>query len=70
MLDTGVLIHLARNDSTGQVIESQYGLTKRKERPLLSTIVEADDPRIGSLLGLGCEEDESPTRLAPRTRTR
>jgi len=40
LLDTNVLIHLARNDVTGQAIETQYSLTHRPERPLLSTIVE------------------------------
>jgi len=42
LLDTGVLIHLVRNDATGQAIEEEHSLAARMERPLLSTVVEAE----------------------------
>lgn len=45
LLDTSVVLHLARNDATGQAIESEYSLTSRRDRPLISTITE------GELLG-------------------
>jgi len=45
LLDTSVVIHLARNDKTGQRIESDLSLTARTEKPLISTVVE------GELLG-------------------
>lgn len=45
LVDTCVVIHLARNDKTGQHIESDLSLTTRAEKPLISTVVE------GELLG-------------------
>jgi tRNA(fMet)-specific endonuclease VapC len=45
LLDTSVVIHLARNDVTGQAIECRYSLTSRRDRPLISTVTE------GELLG-------------------
>ena len=42
LLDTNVLIHLVRNDATGQEVEEEYSLATRPERPLLSTVVEAE----------------------------
>ena len=56
LLDTSVLIHLARNDSTGQVIEHQYALTERRERPLLSTIVEGETLALARYLGWGAKK--------------
>jgi hypothetical protein len=35
VLDTTVIVHLARNSPTGQAIQAQYALTTRPERPLL-----------------------------------
>ena len=46
LLDTSVVLHLARHDSAGQAIEKRFGLVGRIERPLISTITE------GELLGL------------------
>lgn len=46
VLDTSVLVHLARNDKTGREIERDFSLTRRPERPLISTVVE------GELFGL------------------
>ncbi len=42
VLDTTVVVHLARNDATGQAIEAQHSFTSRPDRPLLSTIVEGE----------------------------
>lgn len=42
LLDTNVVIHLARNDRTGAHIESIYSLTKRREKPLVSTVTEGE----------------------------
>ena len=38
LLDTNVLVHLARQDATGVWIEDQFALTARVDRPLISTI--------------------------------
>ena len=38
LLDTNVLVHLARQDATGVWIEDQFALTARADRPLISTI--------------------------------
>lgn len=46
ILDTSVLVHLARNSVTGRTIEEQYALLRRADRPLVSTVAE------GELLGL------------------
>ncbi len=42
LLDTDVLIHLARNDSDGKALEARYKLSSRTERPLYSTITEGE----------------------------
>ena len=41
LLDTNVLVHLARQDATGVWIEDQFALTARVDRPLISTIARA-----------------------------
>lgn len=46
VLDTSVVIHLARNDATGQDIERRYALTSRRDRPVISSVTE------GEVLGL------------------
>ena len=46
VLDTSVLVHLTRNSATGKAIETEYALTRRADRPLISTVAE------GELLGL------------------
>src|SRR3990172_12853676 len=38
VLDTNVLVHLARNDKLGQKIEVAYDLTKRPVRPIISIV--------------------------------
>ena len=42
VLDTNALIHLERANKTGVGIEASYGLKARSERPILSTVVEAE----------------------------
>lgn len=46
LLDTDVLVHLVRQDATGQAIEARYSFAARPERAVLSSIVE------GEILGL------------------
>ena len=46
LLDTSIVIHLARNNRTGQHIESTLSLASRPEKSLISTVAE------GELLGL------------------
>ena len=46
LLDTTVLVELARNSPKGQEIERRYSFSTTSERPLLSSIVE------GEILGL------------------
>jgi tRNA(fMet)-specific endonuclease VapC len=46
LLDTNVLVHWIRQDSTGQYLQRQYELDKRADRPLYSTVTE------GEILGL------------------
>ena len=45
LLDTSVLVHLARQDATGRWVESEYSLTTRAERPLIDWL----DPVIVSV---------------------
>lgn len=40
--DTNVLIHLLRMDCTGRAIETEHSLTRRREQPILSSVVEAE----------------------------
>jgi predicted nucleic acid-binding protein len=42
ILDTNVLVHLLRNDSTGQALEAKFKLSARTERPLLCSVVEGE----------------------------
>ena len=42
VLDTSIFVHYARDDATARMIEEQYALTSRKEKPLLSSIVEGE----------------------------
>lgn len=46
MLDTSVVVHIARNDATGRAMINDYALDTRPERPLLSSVAQ------GELLGL------------------
>lgn len=53
LLDTNVLVHLLRNKSTGQAIESKFGLSTRPERPLLSSVVEGEIRGLAEWWGWG-----------------
>jgi len=57
LLDTSVVLHLARNDTTGRAIESRFRLTSRRDRPLISTVTE------GELLALAYSRQWSPKKL-------
>lgn len=58
LLDTSVLIHLARNDATGEAVEEQHALSDRRERLLLSSIVE------GEVLGFALWRGWGPARMS------
>jgi predicted nucleic acid-binding protein len=63
VLDTPVIVHLVRNKATGQAIEAQYSLTARRERPLLSTVVEGEILGLGRLWGWGEEKAQALRKL-------
>ena len=46
LLDTNVLVHLVRGNEFGQAVNKSYGLTERKERPLISVVT------VGEMLSL------------------
>ncbi len=56
LLDTNVLVHLARNDPTGRWIEEHFSLSSREERPFVSTITE------GEILGFARFRDWGESR--------
>ena len=62
LLDTNVLVHLARQDATGVWIEDHFALTARADRPLISTIAE------GEILGFARQRNWGATRMADLTR--
>jgi len=47
VLDTSVVIHLARDNSTGREIERQFHLSERAERPLISSVVRGEAGGLG-----------------------
>ena len=53
LLDTSVVVHLARDSETGKSIEAEYHLSRRKERPLISTVVEGEMLGLARLWGWG-----------------
>ncbi len=62
LLDTSVLVHLARRDPTGALIENHFALTARADRPLISTITE------GEILGFSRQRNWGAARMAELTR--
>jgi predicted nucleic acid-binding protein len=62
LLDTSVLVHLARQDPTGVWIEDQFALTARADRPLISTITE------GEVLGFSRQRNWGAARMAELSR--
>jgi len=59
LLDTSILIHYARNDATAKMVEEQYALSSRWERPLLSSIVE------GEIRAFALQRDWGKQRMEP-----
>lgn len=41
-LDTNILVHLVRNDATGQHLNQTYGLLLTEPRPLVSGVTEGE----------------------------
>jgi predicted nucleic acid-binding protein len=41
-LDTNILVHLVRDDATGQYIKNRYGLLVHDPRPLISGVTEGE----------------------------
>ena len=62
LLDTSVLVYLARQDATGVWIEKHFALTARADRPLISTITERE------ILGFARQRNWGATRMADLTR--
>ncbi len=63
LLDTNVLIHLARADGLGKWVDENYRLKERVERPLLSTVVEAEVRALGAYRGWGARKLRRLTKL-------
>ncbi|MCK4324197.1 MAG: PIN domain-containing protein [Armatimonadetes bacterium] len=63
LLDTNVLVHLARGDSTGLEIERRHSLSSRAERPLLSSIVEGETLALAHDWGWGEEKMKTLRQL-------
>ena len=42
LLDTSVLVHLARGKQAAEIIDSSYALRGRKERPLISVVTQGE----------------------------
>ena len=57
VLDTNVLVPLARNSTMGQQIEEHYAFTQRPERPLLCSVVA------GEILGLARQGNWGDTKM-------
>ena len=53
VLDTGVVVHLARGDKTGEYIESTYSLSQKKERPIIPSVVKGEIYAITEYNGWG-----------------
>lgn len=53
MLDTSVLVHLVRNDPTGQAIEADLRLARRAERPLYCVVAEGELRGLATYWGWG-----------------
>ncbi len=58
LLDTGILIHLVRDNSIGRTIDSRFRLRMRSERPLVSIIT------VGEALAFARKLSWGPAKLA------
>lgn len=56
VLDTSVIVHLARQDATGQKLEDAYSLSTRHERPLYSTVTEGELYAFATYRGWGSQK--------------
>jgi len=63
LLDTNVLIHLARADEVGKWVAENYRLEERAERPLLCTVVEAEIRALASYRKWGARKLEELGKL-------
>jgi predicted nucleic acid-binding protein len=57
LLDTSVVVHLARGNPTGQAMDRYFGLRERKERPLLSIV------SVGELLSFARQRNWGETKV-------
>ena len=55
VLDTNVILHLARDNATGRAINTKYGLSSRLDKPILSTVVEGELRGMAAWGGWGAE---------------
>lgn len=62
-IDTNVLVHWIRQDSTGKHLLAKYHLDQRVERPLLPTIVEGEILGLAKCWAWGEKKLESLSRL-------
>lgn len=53
LLDTNILVQVVRGNDIGVWTEHEYRLTQRSERPLLSTVVEAETRALAVRLNWG-----------------
>jgi len=53
LLDTGVLVLLARGGEAGRAVDAALGLTDRPERPLISHVTLAESLSLATKLGWG-----------------
>lgn len=53
LLDTNVFVNLVRGNDIGRHIERQYSLSKRPERPLLSSVVRGEIKGLARYWGWG-----------------
>lgn len=58
LLDTSVIVHLARNSDTGKGIEMKYGLSLRRERPLISSVSKGEILSLAMCWGWGPKKME------------
>jgi len=63
LLDTCILVHLVRDDAEGKRLESRYWLSRRGERPLISTITEGEIRGLALGWGWGPQKLQELDRL-------
>lgn len=53
LLDTNVLVHVARWNALGRALDERFGLTARTDRPLISIITVGEGLALGRRFGWG-----------------